>query len=322
MHTDRVSRRGWLLFGALSVLWGIPYLLIKVAVEVLEPATLVFARTALAGLALLPIALRGGHLRGLWAKWPWVLLFALAEIAGPWILLGYAEQQLSSSLTALLLATIPSVALIGARLVGIERQIRGRRWAGLALGLCGVAAIAGLDLGAGDLWAGVAVLFVAIGYATAPLVVTLKLGGASGIGVTTAAMLINAVLYLPYAVWRHPPVSAVPGKVWLSVVLLGLLCGAVAFIVFFALVGEVGPARTSVITYLNPVVAAFAGVLVLGESVTAGLLVGFPLVLLGSVLATSRSRPAAEEGEPPSGQGDQRPVTRSADPAASDPRPG
>lgn len=284
-----MSRRGWVLFLSLSVVWGVPYLFIKLAVAELSPAVVVFGRTSLAAAVLLPIALARGALAPLRTAWPWVLVFAAVEIAVPFIALGYAEQQLSSSLTALLIAAVPLVALLVSRALGLEAVLERRRIVGLLIGLAGVTALAGLDLGGGELLAVLAAFCAVVGYAIGPILASTRLAGLPGLGISAAALTVNAVVYAPAATltWPDRPVST---PAWTAVVVLGLVCSALAFGLFFALVAEVGPTRTTVITYLNPAVAVLAGVAVLDEPITLGLAVGCPLVLLGSVLATSRSR--------------------------------
>ena len=300
-----MSRRGWVLFGALSVIWGLPYLFIRVAVEHLSPAVLVCVRTALASLVLLPLAARRGTLRPVLARWPWVLAFAAVEIIVPFGLLSWAEVRLSSSLTGLLVAAVPlSGAVVGVALrlpdrirtdVAADRQ----RLFGLVVGLAGVAALVGIDLRGGDLLAALAVLGAAFGYALGPVVANGYLADLPSLGVTVVSMGVTALVYLPWAMAQRPT-AAVPARAWWSAAVLGIVCSALAFLLFFALVAEVGPGRTTVITYLNPVVAAALGASVLRERVTAGMLVGFPLVLLGSWLATRRAgRPAA--GDPGDG---------------------
>ncbi|MFZ0159621.1 MAG: EamA family transporter [Kineosporiaceae bacterium] len=289
-----MSRRGWVLFLALSLIWGIPYLLIKIAVGDLSPAMVVFGRTALAAVILLPVAAARGVLPALRTVWRWVLVFAVAEIAVPFVMLGSAERRLTSSLTALLIAAIPLVALVLSRLAGLEHHLEPRRLAGLLVGLAGVGALAGLDLRSGDLLPVGAVACAVLGYAMGPIIVTRWLSEVSGLGVSAVALTVNAVVYAPFAWLTRPrPAAVVSDSAWVAVAVLGVVCSALAFLVFFALVAEVGPARTTVITYVNPVVAAVAGIVVLDEPITRGLLVGFPLVLLGSWLATRRS-PARE----------------------------
>jgi drug/metabolite transporter (DMT)-like permease len=289
-----VSRRGWVLFLALSLIWGIPYLLIKIAVGDLSPAVVVFGRTALAAVILLPVAAARGVLPALRSVWRWVLVFAVAEIAVPFVMLGSAERRLTSSLTALLIAAIPLVALVLSRMAGLEHHLELRRLAGLLVGLAGVGALAGLDLRSGDLLSVGAVACAVLGYAMGPIIVTMWLSEVSGLGVSAVALTVNAIVYAPFAWLTRPqPAAAVSDSAWVAVAVLGVVCSALAFIVFFALVAEVGPARTTVITYVNPVVAAVAGIVVLEEPITRGLLVGFPLVLLGSWMATGRS-PARE----------------------------
>jgi drug/metabolite transporter (DMT)-like permease len=289
-----VSRRGWALFAALSVIWGVPYLLIKVAVEQLSPSLLVCLRTALAALVLVPVAVRGRMLGPVLARWPWVLAFALAEIIVPFGLLGWAELRLPSSLTGLLVAGVPLIGAVLGVLLRRPDRIRPnsvtdrRRLLGLVAGFCGVAALLGIDLRGGDLLAAAAVIVAAAGYAVGPIVVAARLAELPGLGVTVVAMGATAIVYLPWAIATRP-LGPVGWRAWGSTALLGVVCSALAFLLFFALVAEVGPARMTVITYLNPVVAVLLGVAVLSERVSAGMAVGFPLVLLGSWLATRRS---------------------------------
>jgi drug/metabolite transporter (DMT)-like permease len=283
-----VSRRGWALFIALSIIWGMPYLFIKVAVAHVSPATLTSARTGLAALVLLPVVLARGQLRPVLARWRWVLLFAVVEIAIPFVLLGTAEQHLSSSLTGLMVAAVPLIGAVLGLLFRLADRIDARRLLGLLVGFAGVSALVGIDLRGGDLLAAAGVLVAATGYAIGPIIADRRLSDLPSLGVTVVAMGLNFFGYLPWAIatWPRTPI---PATAWGSIVVLGVVCSAVAFVVFFALVAEVGPSRTTVITYLNPAVAVALGVSLLGEPLTAGILVGFPLVLLGSWLATRRS---------------------------------
>jgi drug/metabolite transporter (DMT)-like permease len=290
-----MSRRGWALFVALSIIWGIPYLFIKIAVEDLSPAAVVFARTLLAALLLLPLAAARRQLRPLLPAWPWLLLFALLEVCAPFGLLTLAEQQISSSLTGLLVAAVPLIQAVFSRLLGMADRIDGRRLVGLLVGIAGVAALVGIDVRGGSLLSAGAVLLAAACYAAGPLVATLKLSHLPSLAVSAVAMALSALAYAPFAAGSLGGVGRVGAPAWVAVVVLGVLCSAVAFLVFFALLAEVGPARTTVITYVNPAVAVLLGVLTLGEPVTVGLVVGFPLVLLGSYLATRRSAPVATE---------------------------
>lgn len=293
-----MSRRGWLLFAAMALIWGIPYLLIKVAVDEIAPATLVLARTGIAAALLLPVALARGQIRPLFARWWPLLLYTAVEICGPWLLLGFAEQRLSSSLAGLLVAGTP---LVGALLErwGPERERLGvRRLAGLLVGLAGVGALVGFEVGAGDWRAIVAIAFVVVGYALGPVILSRTLSDLPSLGVVAASLGLAALAYVPAGLAQAP--SAWPStEVVLAVLTLAVVCTALAFLVFFALIAEVGPARSTVITYVNPAVAVLLGVLVLDESFTVATAVGFVLILLGSVLATSRRATApVEPGEP------------------------
>lgn len=287
-----MSRRGWALFIALGIIWGVPYLLIKVAVEDLSPATLVLARTGLGALILLPLALARGQLRPVLPHWRPLLAFTVAELAVPWFLLSNAERQLSSSLSGLLIAAVPLVGALLGWVTGGER-LGPRRLAGLGVGLVGVALLVGLDLGGGDVPALLQMAVVVIGYALGPFVLARYLGDLPSLGVIASALTLTAIAYTPAGVIQMP--SAWPsGRVIAAVAVLAVLCTAIAFLVLFALVDEVGPVRTTVITYINPAVAVALGVAVLGEPLTVGIGVGFALILAGSVLATLKSAAPAE----------------------------
>jgi drug/metabolite transporter (DMT)-like permease len=292
-----MSRRGWLLFATMGVIWGIPYLLIKVAVGGLHPASLVFFRTALACLLLLPVAAARGQLRPLLRRWRPLLAFAAVEVAIPWLLLNTAEQRLSSSLAGLLIAGVPLVGALLGWATGGER-LGPQRLLGLLVGLIGVAALVGLDLHVGDLWALVEIAGVAVGYAVGPFILSRYLAGLPGLGVIATSLAVTALVYLPIALTQLPAHLPAPSVIG-AVLVLALVCTAAAFLLFFALIAEVGPVRATVITYINPAVAVTLGVLLLHERFTLGIAVGFALVLTGSVLATRRTRErVASEPEP------------------------
>jgi drug/metabolite transporter (DMT)-like permease len=279
-----MTRRGALLFAAMCVIWGIPYLLIKVAVEDLSPSMLVLARTAIAVLILLPIALARHELRPLLPYWLPLLAFAAIEIALPWVLLGEAETEISSSLTGLLIATVPLVATVIALTTGDRERPPPQTAFGLLLGLVGVAAIVGVNVEGGVVPI-VEVTVVAVCYAVGPAILQRWLSGLPALGVITASLAVTAVAYVPIvalgSAGEAPSATAVGAVLGLAVV-----CTALAFLLFFALIAEVGPVRATVITYVNPAVAALLGVAILDERFTVGMGVGFALVLAGSVLAT------------------------------------
>lgn len=284
-----MSRRGWILFALMAIIWGIPYLLIKIAVGELTPASLVFLRTGLGAALLLPIAVARGGIRPLFPYWRAVLAYTIVEVALPWFLLSDAERRLSSSLTGLLIASVP---LIGA---GLTLFIRGhdrldqRRVAGLVVGLVGVAVLLGLDVSFRDLGAVGEVALVALGYATGPIIIARRLPSLPSVGVVAASLLVTALLYAPLGLSQLPR-SVPSGRVILAVAILAVVCTALAFLLFFALIAEVGPVRATVITYFNPAVALFLGVTLLNEPFTLGTAIGFLLILLGSFLATRRAR--------------------------------
>lgn len=282
-----MSRRALLLFVAMCVIWGIPYLFIRIAVSELAPVVLVFARTAVGALVLLPIALSRGQVRPLLRLWVPLVAFAAIEVGVPWLMLSNAEQHISSSLAGLLISAVPLVTWVAAVAFGRREQIGPVNIAGLLLGLVGVAAIVGLDLHASDALAFLEMAAVVIGYSVAPVILSRFLMGLPPVGVTAAALTLCAVAYAPAAALQWPASPPSLG-VMAAVAVLAVVCTAVAFLLFFALIAEIGPVRATVFTYINPAVAAILGVLVLHETFTIGMAVGFLLVIAGSTLATRR----------------------------------
>ncbi len=292
-----MSRRGAVLFVALCLIWGVPYLLIKVAVDGVSPAELVFGRTAVGALLVLPIAVHRGQMRGVLAKWRWLLLYTAVEIAVPWFLLSSAEQRIASSLSGLLIAAVPLVAAVMIRAGGGSERLGARGLAGLLVGLLGVAAVVGFDLGHISLIPMLEMVVVIVCYAAGPLLLSRRLGELPGLGVVSASLTVAALAYLPVAVLQRP--AQLPSwQVLASLLTLGVVCTAIAFLVLFELIRELGVIRTTVVTYVNPAVAVVLGILVLHEPFTAGIALGFLLILVGSVLATARRRrpePAGQE---------------------------
>jgi len=218
-------------------------------------------------------------------------------MAGPWLLIAYAEGSLSSSLTGLLVAGVPFVAALAGRLVGEEERLTPIRLGGMAVGVVGIAVLLGLDVEGAQLLPLLAIGLVLIGYATGPLVVTRALPDVPGVAASSIALFITAVVYTPFAVPQLDQLAEASAPAWISLLALGVLCTAVALALFFALIREVGPQRSLVITFVNPAVAVLLGVLLLDEPFTLGIALGLPLVLIGCVLATRRTslqRPAAE----------------------------
>ena len=292
-----MSRRGWLLFAAMGVIWGIPYLLIKVADGGVSVPVLVCTRVAVGSLLLLPVAVRGGYLGALKGHLGWLAAFTVTEIIGPFALLSSAERRLPSSTSGLLVAAVPIFAALLAWLTRGGDRLTRVRWAGLAIGLGGVALLAGPGAGHGNTLPVIAVLLTALGYSIGPLIANRKLSSLPPLGMTAVCLAFAAVLYSPLAALSWP--SAVPSfRVLASLAGLAVICTAVAFLVFFRLIAEIGPARATVITYVNPAVAVALGVSILGEPFTLAMAGAFALILGGSVLATRGARPAAAKDEP------------------------
>jgi drug/metabolite transporter (DMT)-like permease len=285
-----------LLFAAMGVIWGIPYLLIKVADGGVSVPVLVCTRVGLGSLLLAPAAIRGGHLRALKGHVRWLAAFTALEIVGPFALLSNAEKHLPSSTSGLLVAAVPIFSALLAWLTRSgDRLTTAIRWAGLAVGLGGVALLAGPGAGRGSVVPVLEVLGTALGYSIGPLIANRKLSHLPPVAVNTVCLGAAALVYAPFAALTWPRHVPSP-EVLASLAALGAVCTAAAFLIFFRLIAEVGPARATVITYVNPAVAVALGVLVLGEHLTAAIGVSFVLILGGSVLAT---RPGSGRTTPP-----------------------
>ena len=303
-----MSRRGWALFAAMGVIWGLPYLFIKIADGGVAVPVLVLARVTVGALLLVPVALRRRQFGALRGQLRWLALFASVEMILPWATLSDAERHLTSSMSGLLIAAVPIIGLILARLTGGQERLTVTRWVGLLAGLAGVALLVGPGALGGGAWPVAEVLLTALGYAIGPLIAARKLADLPGLAVNAACLSFAALVYAPAAALTWP--SSVPSwRVLAALAALGVICTATAFVLFFKLIAEVGPARATVITYLNPAVAVALGVTVLGEPLTAEIVGAFVLILAGSILATRSARPvpasapgAADPGVPPDGQ--------------------
>jgi drug/metabolite transporter (DMT)-like permease len=290
-----VSRKALALFLAVGVIWGTPYFFIAVALEHFHTVSIVFLRVFLGTIVLLPIVIKKGLLKKTLKAWPWVLAFAVLEMVGPWWLITEAEREVSSSLAGLLITTVPFVAAFLVGLLGDRSAWHPKTVLGLVVGFAGVLSLVGIDVISGEvsLTPVVMILAAAVGYAVAPIVANRTPGDVPTLGVIGVSLTMVSVIYLPFAVFTLPAdIAAVPSiEAWGSVAVLGFMCSALAFVIFFDLIREIGPARASLITYVNLAVAMVLGVVFLAEPLTLGMLVGFPLVVLGSYLA-SRQRQA------------------------------
>jgi drug/metabolite transporter (DMT)-like permease len=293
-----MSRRAWGAFAAVSVLWGLPYLFIKVADDGgMPPLVLAWSRVVLGAAILLTIARRAGMLPSLRGRTPWLAAFAVAEIAIPFPMIAIGEQHVASSTAAIVIATVPLlIAILSLRFDSTER-VEGRRLLGLLVGLAGVAALVGVDISgdSGELLGVGAVLIAACGYATGPLILKRRLADLDPIATMGSCLAIASAILTPFAAFDLPSASPTAGA-FASVVVLGIFCTAAALVLMAILVDAAGPARASIITYINPVIALALGIAFLGESPGAGSLVGLALILVGSYLSTrssSQTEPAS-----------------------------
>jgi drug/metabolite transporter (DMT)-like permease len=213
-------------------------------------------------------------------------------VAVPWLLLPSAERRLTSSLTGLLIAAVPLIGAVVGLLTRGDDALGVRRIIGLVVGFVGVAALLGLDFAQVDLGAVGEVGLVAVGYAIGPMIIARRLSDVPALGVVAASLLLTAAAYAPVGLLQLP-VGLPSPQVLVAVAVLGVVCTALAFLLFFALIAEVGPLRAQAITYVNPAVALALGVALLGEPFTLGAAVGFALIVIGLLLATGRRSRAA-----------------------------
>jgi drug/metabolite transporter (DMT)-like permease len=287
-----MSTRAWVLFGVVSIVWGMPYFFIKIAVRELDPTVIVFVRTLLAAAVMLPLALYRRELGRALRHWKAGLLLTFAEIVIPFLLITYGERRVSSSLAGLLIAALPLVVALLAIRLDVTERVTGLRLFGMLVGLSGVALVLGFNLGGGwpQVIGAAMILGATLCYAGGTFILKLGLSDAPTFGVVAATTSVATVLLAPFAL-VHLPATAPSASVWVSMAGLGTICTAVAFVAYFALVTEAGPGRATVITYINPAVAVVLGVWLLGEPLTATVAAGFLLIIAGSWLSTGGTLP-------------------------------
>jgi len=295
-----VSTKGLILFSLAGLFWGLPYFFIALALESFSTPTIVFARTLLGALILIPYAaLTGGLMRALRA-WRYVALFAIIEMVGPWFLITESEKHISSGLAGLLIATVPFFAVaVLAIFLKDRKALRPRSLTGMVIGFIGVAALVGIDsfIGVVEPVYVLMVVLAAVGYSIAPIIANQKLQDVPSAAVIGVSMALVSIIYAPFSVGGlGAELSNASVKSLLALVVLGVVCSALAFVIFFQLIKEVGPVKATLITYVNTAVALSLGILFLAEPITIGLAVGLPLIAIGLYLSggTERKRDIPE----------------------------
>jgi drug/metabolite transporter (DMT)-like permease len=284
--------RAWTAFAALCIVWGIPYFFIKLAVAEISPAGVAFGRIALGAMVLLPIAWKRGVLPQTRTALGAIVAFAFIELVGPFFLISLGESWISSSLTGILIATVPLSVVLISPLFGVKERLSARRAIGLALGFLGVVALLGIDPPKSGLqWAGVACVLVSVaGYAVGSLIVQRYLHGVDELAAVAVSLGVAALALSPIAAWTAPP--AMPSAHALTAVaVLGVVCTALALLCYVYLISKAGASRASIITYVNPAVAVLLGVTILGEHFGVGTIVGFVMIIIGSWLGTHGKKP-------------------------------
>jgi drug/metabolite transporter (DMT)-like permease len=285
-----MSRKSLFHFALVGILWGIPYLLMKVAVEDFPPAAVVAGRTLIGASILIPIAIYRKKFKGAVLGFKFVAFYALLEMIGPWILISTAQQKINSGLAGLLVSTVPIFATIIISLRGDHSVWQFKRIIGIVVGFLGLILVVGIEslTGSADLLSIAMVLIASVSYAYAVIMILANLPLVDGIAINGLAMAISTIFWGPVAIAQWP--SNISMNSALSLIALGIFSTAFAFILFFKLIEEIGPARGSLVTYVNTAVAVVLGVIILKEPLTIGIVIGLPLVLIGSYLASKKSQ--------------------------------
>ena len=283
-----MSSKGLTLFLLAGVIWGVPYFFTEFALASFSTPSIIWLRVTIGALVLIPLALRSGDLKKAIKYWPFVLAFAFIEMVGPWFLIPEAQRSVSSGLASLIITTVPFFGILIVGLRGDKTVWHPKTLLGLILGGIGVIGLVGIDVLRDNLELlpiGM-LLLAALGYAIAPIIVADKLRDVPMFAVIALSLAMVSVIYaVPAWVTLPTEIPEASLESWIGVLSLGVLTTAVAFVVFFTLVKEIGPARAELIVFVNVAVAVLLGIVVLGEPFTIGMMFGFPLIIFGSYLA-------------------------------------
>jgi drug/metabolite transporter (DMT)-like permease len=284
-----MSRKGWALFALVGVLWGVPYMFMKIAVAELATPVIVFSRLLIGALVLIPLAVHQKSIKDALKYWPYIASYAVLEMVIPWTLITNAQKDLSSGVVALLVATVPIWATLFAHHTGDSTAAHRTRIFGITLGLIGITFLVGIESlnDVGNIRSLIQVLVASVSYAYAVNMITRKAPGISGIAINGLAMSLSAVLFAPFAL-THLPKTAPSTEAILATVGIGIICTALAFWIFFLVLEEIGPARASLVVYPNTAVAIVLGIFLLDEKLTLAIVIGLPMVLLGSYFASRK----------------------------------
>jgi len=302
-----VTRRSWILLIVLAAIWGASYLLIKIGGRDLSPPMIAFGRIALGAAVLVPLALRAGALRDLGGLWGVIVVVSVAQIAAPFLLIALGEEEISSSLAGILVASAPIFTAILAIFFAAEERSEGARLLGVLAGVAGLVLLLGLDVGKGvpELLGGLAVVLAGLGYAIAGLLAKRRLAGVPSLGVAAIVLAVSTLLSLPAALATLPDEPPGLGPL-AAIAALGIVGTGIAFAIFYELIATVGPARTFLVTYMAPVFAVAYGVLLLDEEFGPVTLAGLVLILAGSYAAAGgrvRSGSGRSAATTPGGEG-------------------
>ena len=271
---------------ALAATWGASYLLIAVALRTTNPATLTLLRFVPAALLVAALAHSRGDLRSLRGRWRAVLALALVQQAAPMLLIAIGERSIPSGLAGTLVAATPLWgALLAPALGGLRPS--GLAWVGLLSGLAGVGLLLGVDTDGAAVLGCVLVLLAGLGYAVGAAWTARRFPDVPRLGLLTGVLVASSLLLVP-PVLLDPPTRVPSLQGVAAIAVLGLVGTGLAFVVMYWLIAEVGPERTTLVTYLAPVFAVAYGTLLLDEELSALGVGGLLLVVAGAYLAGRR----------------------------------
>jgi len=290
-----VSARHAALLAALSAIWGGSYLLIKYALDGFSAATIVSLRCLLAsGVLFIALKATGGAtaaLKDMRERPKWALILSVTAVTAPFLLITFGEHVVPSGLTAVLISPASLFVALLAPFIDPTERIDRRQGAGMLMGLGGVALVVGVEsIGTlGEFLGALAMVGAAFFYALSSFVVKRRYGKLAAMETSWVSVTVAGVMTLPLGLATTPGHTPTAGAV-AALVVLGVVGTAIAFIIFYKLITEVGAGRAALVSYLAPGVALFYGAVFRDEAITVAAVLGLVLILAGVAIASRPRR--------------------------------
>lgn len=285
----------------LALLWGVSFLMMRVAVPEFGPVAMVSMRLTIAALCLLPILLYKNLLGELRRHYKPIMVVTLFNSLVPFYLLGYASVTFTAGYTSIINATTSLwAAILG--IVILKTRLSKLAYLGLGIGFLGVVAMVWRDLGDisvnkdGFVLALVAGLGATLSYGSITLFMRHKMADVNSVAATCGSLLLGATVMAPFGIWMWP--ESMPSiEAWLAVAVMAVFSTAWGIILFFRLLREIGPNKAVTVTYLIPLFGMGLGAIFLNEAVTDSMILGCVMILLGVGLATGLIGKQAKDAE-------------------------